>query len=491
MSVPAITLNQLDNQVGVVDPGDGDRLAIVASAPLATVAVGVPTLLARKSDVAAAFGAAGPLPEAMCYAIDQTGKPVLGCRAGDTITGTYTAVVETGTGTSVVTTDAAVEPYDDYEAVLKFITGGTIGVAGITFQWSLDGGRNYSVVTALGTANNYTIAEGNVKFNFGAGTIVAGDTASTRTSGQQWNNAELGAAIDALINGSNRFELLMIEGPMTAADVATCSTKRTAAENVGKEITFLGGFRLPTIGESEATYLAAFITAMAATSFDGIAFTFGGSELQSSISQRRYLRRPVMDLGACAVSVRAGQDLAEVGERAVSPRPPTVRIKDDANNPKHHDELINPGADDARAVTYRSWNGRQGVFWNNVPLLSQTGSDFKYLQHRRVMNIARRVVRSVLEEISSADLLVNPETGKILEEEASAIDSLVNAALFDALISERNASDAQFQLSRTDNILSTFTLKGALKVTPLAYAKQIIADVGYYNPALKAVYPEL
>jgi len=490
MPVNAITINTLDNQVGVLEPGDNDtRLAIVASAisgPLNT-----PQLLARKSDVVATFGAGGPLSEAMCYAIDQTGKPVLGCRAGDTIAGTCTTVVETGTGTSVVTHDAAVEPFDDYEVFVRFIVGGTIGVAGITFQFSLDGGRTMSPVIALGTAVFYVIAEANVRLNFGAGTMVAGDTASTRASAQQWNNAELATALDAVINGSNRFDLLLVEGPMTATDVATCSTLRTNAENIGKEISFLGGFRLPTIGETSAAYLTAFRAAFDATSFDGIAMTAGGSELQSSISQRRLLRRPAMDLAACAVAVRAGQDLSEVGERAVSPRPPTVRIKDDANNPKHHDEVLTPGLDDARATTYRSWFGRQGVYFNNVNLLSAAGSDFKYLQHRRVMNIARRVVRRELEEFSSADLLVNPDTGRILEEEASAIDSIVNAALYDALIAERNASDAQFQLSRVDNILSTFTLRGALKITPLAYAKQIVAEAGYYNPALKAVFQEL
>lgn len=488
MTVNKVTLNQLDNQIGVVDPGDGMTLAICgvsSQGPLNT-----PGIYALRSDVVSTFGK-GPMVESACYEIEITGKPVVLCRTADTVAGACGAVTETGTGTSVVTTDPAVEPYDDFEAVLKFIAGGTIGVAGITLQWSLDGGRNYSAVVSLGTANTYTIPDGNVKFNFGAGTIVAGDTASCRTTAPQWNNAELATALDALHATDNEWDEVLVEGPVVAADVATMQSKGTSWEAQNREATFYCSFRTPNAGESEATYKAAFDTAFGATVADRVCVCAGAADIQSPISQRRYMRRIAMDIATAAINVRPGQDLAEVGERLVNPRPANVKIVDDARNPKHHNELLNPGLDDSRATTYLMRPPRKGVFINNARLLSQVGSDFTNLQHRRVMNVARETARFWLEQFSSADLIVNgPPKGTILEEEASHIDSVINDALDEELVETRDASAVEFQLSRTDNLLSTFTLRGALRVTPLGYAKQIVVDVGFFNPALKASFAE-
>lgn len=48
MTAPSVILNQLDNQVGVVDVGTGDTLAIVGPSSAGTA--NVPTSYARKSD---------------------------------------------------------------------------------------------------------------------------------------------------------------------------------------------------------------------------------------------------------------------------------------------------------------------------------------------------------------------------------------------------------------------------------------------------------
>jgi hypothetical protein len=50
-------------------------------------------------------------------------------------------LVDSGGGTSVVTIAADTHPSDDYELYLEIVTGGTIGVEGITLRWSLTGGR--------------------------------------------------------------------------------------------------------------------------------------------------------------------------------------------------------------------------------------------------------------------------------------------------------------------------------------------------------------
>lgn len=483
--LPNVTFNSLDNQIGRVDDG-GERLAIVGVSSGGSGLIDTPGIYARRTDVVAAFGA-GPLVEAACYIIEQVGRPVVLCKSDVTTVGAYGAVTHTGAGTSVVTTDATVEPYDSYEVRFKFLTAGTIGVTGITYQYSVDDGRTYSAVQSLGTDSDITLADYNVKIEFAAGTILANQEESFRTTEPLSSTSDRAAAMLALRSTANAWTVCLVDGNLVAADVAAIATEHTAAQGIGRESDYVGSFRVPNAGESEATYKAAWDTAFSASAEKHLTLCYGAAEIQSPQSQNRYLRRISWDIAAAIIAVRPGQDIAEV---RLGPRPASVRILDESSNPKHHDERFSPGPSDSRATVYRTWERRDGVYVNDPLVLSPTGSDYRNTQHGRVMSLARRTARAVLELSCSADILVNRKTGFILEEDASAIDSEVNAALGTLVVDPRNATDAVFQLSRTDNLLSTFKLRGALRVTPLGYPKAIEVDVSFFNPALRAVFPE-
>lgn len=86
---------------------------------------------------------------------------------GDTTAGSYGTInVSSVSGLATVAVDATSEPFGTYEAKIKIMAGGIVGVAGITLQWSLDSGRNWSRTIALGTAATYTIPNSNAKFDF-------------------------------------------------------------------------------------------------------------------------------------------------------------------------------------------------------------------------------------------------------------------------------------------------------------------------------------
>ena len=105
----------------------------------------------------------------------------------------------TGTGTSIVTYSASTYGYlEEVDATLTVTTGGTIGAgSGPIFTLSLDGGRTTKTVR-LGTASTYTIPHVGIVLNFGAGTMVAGDTLTFRFTAPKWDNAGLTAARTAL-----------------------------------------------------------------------------------------------------------------------------------------------------------------------------------------------------------------------------------------------------------------------------------------------------
>ena len=105
----------------------------------------------------------------------------------------------TGTGTSIISLSAGTYGYlEEVDATLTVTTGGTIGTdPGPIFSLSLDGGRTTKTVR-LKSASSYTIPYVGIVLNFGAGTMVVGDTFSFRMTAPKWDNAGLTAARTAL-----------------------------------------------------------------------------------------------------------------------------------------------------------------------------------------------------------------------------------------------------------------------------------------------------
>lgn len=72
-------------------------------------------------------------------------------RADTTTAGAIGSLTLNMDGTAIPVAAQGSAPNDDYEVYVEFISGGTVGTDGITYQWSLDGGRTMSPLVALGT----------------------------------------------------------------------------------------------------------------------------------------------------------------------------------------------------------------------------------------------------------------------------------------------------------------------------------------------------
>jgi hypothetical protein len=231
------------------------------------------------------------------------------------------------------------------------------------------------------------------------------------------------------------------------------------------------------------TYQSSLASAFASTSSLYLSLAAGYAQTTSAVSARQYARPASWSLAARAGSTFIGQDWAEVDLGPLS----GVTLRDTNGNPlsQFHDESLYPGLDDLRFATLRGIDGYNGVYNTNPRVIAPTGSDFIYAQFRRVMNVACRVVRAELMRRLSKQILVNKKTGFILEAEARDIEAGVNAVLRTAILSRPDASDAKFVLSRTDNVLSTFTLHGDCRIVPLAYPKSILVNMAFNNPAIR------
>jgi hypothetical protein len=479
MSQPAVTITELDGALGVLPPSAGALFALLGVSSDGTE--DTPATYARITDLVADFGY-GPLIEAAAHYLERYGRPVVVVKTGATTAAAAGAVTFEGTGTSVVTVDVdPLAPFDDYEVVFEVVLGGIIATGPITLRWSLDGGRTFAPAVSLGVATSYTIPNSGVVVNFAAGDLDTGDSFSFSTSAPKWNTTEIGTALDALKNSLVNWELAHVVGDIAGADFDVIDPKFTGLMTAGKYKAWMGTFRMPTSGESEATYLGAFGTAFNSKASVHGMICAGACWLISSVSGRRY-RRPVgFPIAARQAFVSHEINIADVNLGSL----PGVSLYDDLGNVVHHDESVNPGLDDARATVLRTWDGIQGVYVNRPRILSAAGSDFDVFPHRRVINLAHAALRQYFIRRLSRPVRVDEATGFILEADALEIEAGARAAMRAVLLAKPKASAIQFTLSRTDNLLSTKTMTGTARIVPLAYPEQIELEVGFLNPALQ------
>jgi len=483
MSLPSVTITELDGALGILPTTAGRLFAVVGVASLGPT--NVPATFASRRALVAAHGD-GPAVEAAALYIERYGRPVVFVRTGASNPGSYpagAAVVFAGTGTSVVSVDdVGTAPQDDYEFYFEVVDGGTIGVDGITFRWSLDGGRTRSPVTALGVATSFVFpGSGGTQINFAIGTLVGGDRVTFRGDAPLWSGAEIASALDALFDTAASWEICHVVGNLDATSFDVIDPKFTGALAAGRYRSWYGHTRMPDLGETEAAYLAALQGIFSSKATVHGSLCAGAAKMLSSVSGRIY-RRPV----SFVVAAREQSVSEEVNIADLNLGPlPGVSIRDPKGNADEHDEALNPGLDDARFTVLRTWEGIAGVYVNRPRVFSPEGSDFDLHTKRRVINLAHGALRAYFVRRLNRPIRVDAVSGTILEEDALEIESGARAALRSVLLAKPKASGIQVSVSRTDNLLSTKLLNGSARVIPLAYAEFIEIDLGFLNPALQ------
>lgn len=477
MSVPAVTITEKDGGIGTL-PSGAAPLAVIGVATTGTQ--DTPQSFSRIQDLTDEY-TRGPLVEAAAYHIAR-GRSVLTVRTGESVAGTLGTLDESGFSGTATPTESGT-PDDDFEIVVEFLEDGSVTTSNpdsdITYKESLDGGRTFSGTKVFATTDTeITIADsGGVQFAFGDGDINKGDVLRLRTTAPNWNGTELGTAIDAARQSATVWHEAEIVGPLDGTTFDTVETEFAKMP----DRTWIGQARTPDEGEADSAYQTALdgVFGNKANNFGMV--VAGSAEITSGVSLRKYRRSPVVAVASLANRVDEDVDLAEIDIGSLS----GVSIRDSKGNPKHHDELVNPGLDDLRFTVLRTHEGIQGVYVNNPRIFSAAGSDFEFLQHRRVINLAKRAIRVFFARRLSKSIQVNKSTGKILESEALEIEAGANALLRGTVLAKPKASAASLSLSRDDNLLSTKTLTGQLSIVPLAYPKAINLEIGFTNPALQ------
>jgi len=377
------------------------------------------------------------------------------------------AVTQTGSGP--LPTQAS-SPLDAYDVLVAVVTAGTVaGSPAPAFTYSLDGGNTVSPVIAVPGSGVYTVPGSGVVLTF-AGAFVVADTYRFATVAAGFSTSDANAAMDAILAVSTEWGFVHVVGtPANAAAAATLAAamdvKISGAANL-----FRYAFAVVECPTSEAD-------SVIAAAFAGVATTrvmvcVGDEGYISALTARTVRRNAAWPVTARLALIPADEDPAWVGRGALK-----------GVTSLYRNEAATPLLDEARFTTLRTNLGKEGYFITNGRMMAPGGSDYTYVQFRRVMDVACRIVRAAELPFLNSDVRVDRKTGHIDERDAQMFEGSVNADLRAGVVAPGYASDASVVMSRTANLLAGASQPVTIRVLSKAYLKQIDTSIGFTNPA--------
>ncbi len=474
----------------------------------------------QPSTLLASFGPTA-LVEAAALAI-LAGGTVLAMSVPVTTKGTATAPVLSqgsgatlGTASPSVALDGTQGAYDDYYVVAKVVTGGALATAGITLQFSLDAGRNYGPIVALGTALTYTIPSTGMVITLGVGaaTLVAGNLIRFSTTGPAWAIADVQTALAKFkaspysnadvgsvhIVGGGTGGISGTPPAMSASEIAALSNGSTGTLDTltqsylfERAIVTLRDASGPAAfggsAESEATWITALgLLSSTTTGNNGLRICPNAGyyntpsayplALTGSSSYRRSL---AWSLAAREVAIPPQRHAGRVKDRALS----TIVVNpatDPLDGFVYHDELTTPGIDALRITSARTRRGLGVAFYIVNPNLSSTpGSAFTLLPLGLVMDRACTIVHEVGQEVINEDVRLNTN-GTLVENDAKAIEDALGTALKTRMLAANMISGYLVAVDRTTNVRSTNAVNVAVTLDARGFVLQENVTISFLN----------
>ena len=476
MGIPAVKLKK--STVGgspALQTNDG-ILAIMASASTGTALP--PTMLTNQSLATTNFGN-GFLPEAAVYDIEVSGNPVVALAQSCSVAGSYGAITKTIAGSGTVVAGAT-QPLLHYNVQVTVVNGFTVGVAGGTVTWTVDGGDVVNGPLAVGTGSTLTLPGTGVSFAIGL-VFAAGDTWQCFTERPMMNNADLAAGLATLGMTNLPWEGVLLDAQYGTGTVSLVDTWLRGREANGQFNFALLNTRFllepcPT-GEAPSVYAAAMIAQTGGDS-SGPHLREGadGGRLTSLLTGFTTKFPTSLALAAMAMSLTPsiGVDPAYVGNGPVE----GFQISSNGN-PLDWDEFLYQSLDSQRLTTLRTFasGGPTGVFITDANVLMTSGSNIYWLQLLRVLNKGCRIAWQILNTQLSRGVRTvfnaNTQAENIDPRDAQTIEALVNVPLASGLAGQVTASN--FAINRDDDLSEPKApCNSAVSIATLVYLKNIV-----------------
>lgn len=431
----------------------------------------------------------GPGPEAARHILEIAGRPVL-VMPLTTTNGVIGAVTPPGAGTPPTLTPSGT-PYDNYDVKVEIRLGGALATA--KFRYSLDGGQTWS--GDLFTAASYPIPDTGLTLGFAAGTYVLADLYTFTASAPSFSAANLNTAFDAAQIADYAFGIVYIVGEAggvddaaksaaSAAIVAAATAKQLAMYNAKRPVRIV--LELPYVADAAA--LSAFGSFAGSGSRSPVVVAAWGrvqSAMPHGRAPRVNLARLIVPL---IVSKPLGKDASAFNDDGYSGKLPPALVP----GTNVRDERKTPGLDAAKFTTVKTFIDVGGVYLENVRLMSQFGSDFKYIQHGQVIDRALVVARAGLLPYLSRNLDVKTspasESGRMTESQCLSIELDLSTQLNDDLVQPGHIQGLTFLVDRTKNLITTEEIGGRIFIAGKGYPKSVdlVAGLAKTLPAQPA-----
>lgn len=477
MALPRVDVRVKDGALGLISPSGANTPVLVGactSGPLNTL-----LSFGDLEDLRATL-TSGPLAEDAAFVLSYMGGPVYVVRVPSSVVGTAGTVTKTqpAGSSSDGTMTVSGTPLDAYLVRVEILTdGATLAAGTATFRYSLDNGDNYSPTFPLPTAGTFVVTGTGLTLTFAddAGTppsFKAGDVFTFATTAPYYSSAEALAGIDAALADSSTFFKLHLVGQAASASAAVTLATSVAAKMDAAALAYRYLYATVELPQDTDANLK---TAVASFVSTRVELAAGFADYASALGARSIRQSSALASTARAAAVPIAEHLGRIATGNVGGIVRLVR-----------DERAAPGLDEARCTTLRTLLGRPGFFITRGRLASGPTSDFQRVEYRRVMDAGAAKVALDAQVFLNDSVRVS-DVGTILEADARSIESYLEGGLRTVLVQPNQASAVSVVVNRTDNLLSTGTLRIKVRIRPLAYAEFVDVEIGFSNPALERV----
>lgn len=468
-----VRLNIKDGGLGVQVPAaDGIHYKIgVCSAGT----VGEIVAISDKQKAREVFGT-GPLVNAILDTYTAAGGTglIYAIRADGDIPGTVGAVTATKTGQGDMV--AAGAPLDAYDVVVQIVDPGQLNVA--TFQYSLDGGRNWSAKITVPTGGAYTIQGTGINLTFTEyvtdpdESFLAGDKYTFKTEAPQASVTSIMAAVDVVKASKYIYEYIHAVGESDAAMWTALDVKAAEFESKFKYIHFLAEARGPNAGETVDQWMNALTADIASFVSTRVSICAGRLLVLDTITGRQWNRNGAGIYSGRVSSIKVSTSPAKFED---GPLDGIMGLLPEGLDDGHIETL-----DTAGFITFRQYDGVAGYFVTEGRMAADPTSDYTTVERRRTMDKACGIVRRKFLDFKHAEIDPDPEK---LEIELRAIENEAESSL-EPMAADGDISRGTVVIPRDQDILATSKLRAKVSIVPKGILRDIEVEIGYENPFL-------
>lgn len=432
----------------------------------------------RPADALTEYGR-GPLSTLIALILIYGGRPVRGLRIATATAGAQSAVTKTGSATGDATLSG--NALDRFSVRVETVTLGALGTATVRYTLDRWGDDNIPVTWSQPIA---VPGSGIVAIPGTGVTITFDDALDAATSYDFTTTPPVGdatgiAGTAAVIQASQLpFRFIALAG--LQSETASVAAALATALGTLADTTLTGVFKhtralLDLSGDTDSNVAAgAYVTTLQNRRVAGF---YGEGQIVGAplpLVGLGYPRITVSDM----VAARAAANLISTDPIRVASGPlPFQNLS--------HDEYVEESLDSLRVGTARTYPGLRGYYATNAWLKSAPDSDFQYLQHGMLMDLACDIVYQKQAGYIGATLRTNSD-GTILEEDARDIEADITDALRVALLDPLNAegkpghvSALEYTIRRDTNVLADGALVSDLGIQPNLYPRQLTTTFGF------------